>query len=545
MTFVSVAFFILELVLIGLSVFKGYRRGLGKSLIRMIYLIIIGLVSFFLGRSLSYKLSSALIDFTHSMLPNNINDLFTVTPELDILLGNLFGALMIPIMFALLFLLLQLFSLLFFDTISGGILKRIFGTEEKYPWSKWVGAAMGLIGGIFVSAILLMPAFEVIYIVEKTPDNTITIFENAYADNVVSSDSADASNQTALNSKVPAHDVNFDFKSSFDVTKISPLSVALLRGLTSYTVPASVVGVEASDVAVDTVTLFLEIGGDALYAYNVTAHSGGTANDALTNAGSSLIPYLAKSSTVKHISADLLRTFGQKLEEDGQVLGLEFPAPDDEVIQSIVTKLIHTLATTTTDTVEANMIALFSEPTFLFVPGEEEPHVPANHGLLALMSKMDKEDPLHSLSDEDSKILTQVVGDMAEHENMSDVLDDIRDYAIDKIEDSEIDLADSEYQQLCEDINEELTSKINTYLKQDNDIVIKEISADLAPNLTEIFVQHEIPLTELETNIVSTCIVEQFLKDEYRTEDGRVSVSSHQILDFFGIPEERIPDWAK
>ena len=52
MTFISVLFLVIELLIIGLGAFIGYKRGIGKSAVRVVYLAIIAVATFFIAKTI-------------------------------------------------------------------------------------------------------------------------------------------------------------------------------------------------------------------------------------------------------------------------------------------------------------------------------------------------------------------------------------------------------------------------------------------------------------------------------------------------------------
>lgn len=543
MTLLSVLFLVLELVILVGAAVTGYRRGIGKTAIRVLYLTIIGLGSFFLGRFVSFRLSDIIMDTVKGIVPQDVLTLLTTAPELEVLLINLVGALIAPLFFALLFGLLQLITLIYFNTIADKIVHAVYKKEEAPSWSKWAGAGTGAIVGIAVAAVLLSPIFTVIFVAENVPDDTVTIFAEALAEETPN-ESAAAPSVTGVLRAQPAP-LSLSIKPSFNVTKFIPWDKALVRALTTYDIPDHHTDDADHENASDVLPVLIETAGDALYAYNVTAHNGGTANDALTNAASTVIPHLDEASTIKIASADLLRAMGITLQEKGSVFGIEMPASEDPLLKSMINNLVDSLAHTTPDTVKANMVTLFNTPSISYDPvAEEKPVVSSNKGLLSTMSKLDKDDPSMSLENEElSSALAESLGNVADNSAMDAVMNDVRDYTVDMISQKDVDFADEKYQPFYEEVSQQLTAQITPHLSNP-EASVKDIATDIKPVLNDYLEEYEIEVSDLHTDIVATCIAKEFSDESYIV-DGELNISVSDIMNFFGISEGDLPDWAQ
>ncbi len=409
-TYVSVAFLVLELLIVGIGILMGYRRGVGRSAVRMVYLVAIGFISFFVGRSLAFRLSDTAISAVLGMVPEAVKPILDSAPGLKILIASIVGALMVPLLFAVLFGLLQLITLIFFKTISGKLVSTIYRKEEAPRFSKWAGAGVGLVSGLAVAAVLLSPIFTVMYLVESTPDETISIFtdvifgEEQVDEQVVAAAFPVNTLRTQTNLLAPAARPNFN--SSLNVSQLNPWSVALLKVLTGYELDDDDIDAILSEdededetasnngnkdnnsnkgnnknngnnsgkdkngnngkknskktSAADSLPALLEAAGDALYAYKETEAQGGTSTDAFTNAAAALVPYL-EEPTIRKATAEALSAVGETLKTEDSVMGFELPKSDNELIQSLVDEMVNTLADTNTETVADNMKTLFGE----------------------------------------------------------------------------------------------------------------------------------------------------------------------------------------
>lgn len=543
MTIVATAFLVLEILIVGIGILIGYKRGLGRTIVRAVYLAIIGVASFFIGRSLATTTTHFAMSFITPMLPAEILSLLEQKPELFALLENLIGALLVPIIFATLFALLQLFTLICFRLISKKLVYAITKKEGRTTAGKWTGAAAGMLLGIVVAAILLSPMYALIHIVESTPDETVTILEDAILGNDTALDAGAPVPQSTMSVR-PAT-IALASEKSFRVSGFSFVNELLIKGLTAYAIPNPIEGESATESATDTIPVLLATAGDALYAYNVTATHGGSAIDAITNAAAAVTPHLHESTSVCHIAADALYLVGVAFRDNGEFMGIELPESDNAILTSIVNNLVDTLSHTTPATVEDNMTSLFGKSEIHFGDSLDGLDVAVNKGLLASMTKLDKDDPMKSLADESlSDAVSTAINNMADNENMSEVLTDIKDFAVDIINSSEINLSDEKYDPLYEEISADLSSKLNEHIDTESEELasVSEVAKSLESTIESYFDAYDVPMGTFETSVLASCIAQEFYKEE-NIVDGSFNITVDEVLDFFGITQSDIDDF--
>lgn len=534
MDILSILFLLLHIVIIGLSVWIGYRRALGRSLVRLTYLIVIGVASFFLGKLLSSLLSGFVMGIVHKNLPAELQNALLQSPELEPLIGNIIGALLAPVLFALLFGILELLTLICFKKLSTRIVSSITKKEESPKWSNWAGAASGLVIGIAIAAVLLSPMYVLVNVAENTSEETAALLSGSYeqekAPVVPDGGSAMRVYPTGLALKI---------RPSFKTTSFFPWEKPLTQALTTYKIHGATEANHCESL-LHSLPVLLDVSGDAIYAYNVTIENGGEPNDALSNAAATVIPHLDESDTVKYISADAIHALGCTLQNGEPFFGIELPKTDDKFASSVVTHLVDALAHTTPETAKDNMITLFGEPTISYDAGATEmPAVVTNKGLLTTMTKIDAEDPLSSLRGEDTLTL---VGSLAENDNMSAMLDDIHQYTTDLIEESGINLADQQYESFYNDVKNDISTQISNHVNSEGSTVT-DVAKDIESTLGGYLEEHNIDLDDMQVSVVSVSIAKEFLNEEY-IKDGELDISIKDLMDFFGLDESQIPEWA-
>ena len=158
LTTLTVIFFVLAALIAVLCVLLGYIRGTGRSVVRLAYLAVIVLVSGLLSGVIAKAVSPALMDFIRTYYNKSITEILSYSPETEQLLQSILTTLMVPVVFSLLFLTLELLSLIQLKKLSIKIasLVRKDGDPMSKP-SKLIGAGVGLLQGLLIAAVVLLP----------------------------------------------------------------------------------------------------------------------------------------------------------------------------------------------------------------------------------------------------------------------------------------------------------------------------------------------------------------------------------------------------
>lgn len=158
LSILNVVLYILSVAIIGMCVFIGYKRGAGRSLVRLAYLSVIAVVSVFLSVLAARGVSSFATGYLKQINNETLSQIIRYSPEIEPLIRSILTALAIPFVFALLFLILQLLSLILLRPLSLKIVSLI--RREGDPMnrgSRLIGAGAGLVQGLLVAAILTLP----------------------------------------------------------------------------------------------------------------------------------------------------------------------------------------------------------------------------------------------------------------------------------------------------------------------------------------------------------------------------------------------------
>ena len=381
MTLISILFLLTEILIIGIGALIGYRRGVGRSAVRVAYIAIIGVATFFIAKKIASAIAPAAFELIYNAIPvEDVKHLLDKAPELDRLVENLIGALATPFVFAILFLVLQLLSLICFKLVSSKIVGAISKAEAPTKATRWMGAGVGLVTSIAVAAILLSPVYTMFHVVENTPDEAI----DAVLDTFGISEPAQELNTNTRALKAGAPLVAPTFRSVLPVTKLHPVSDLITRLATTFEVPEA----HAKESAMHTLHILADVAGDVLYVHHSTVDHGGTSMDALSNSVAAVTPHLNESLLVKDAAACALSALGEILIEDGKFMGITLPQNENAVVNEITHNVLDTMAHTTLDSVEENMTMLFGVVGDDLLPEQKRHDVSGKEGLLVAVDHM-------------------------------------------------------------------------------------------------------------------------------------------------------------
>ncbi|OPZ01337.1 MAG: hypothetical protein BWZ10_03473 [candidate division BRC1 bacterium ADurb.BinA364] len=146
------------MVILAICIWLGYRRGTGRSVVRLIYLSVLAVLSFFLARWLAGLFSGVALIAVARFYSEPIKQLMLRSPQTEQLVGRIITALLVPVIFALVFGVLQLLSLIRLKTLSEKLILLVKKDgDPKGAASSWIGAGIGVIQGILIAAVLLAP----------------------------------------------------------------------------------------------------------------------------------------------------------------------------------------------------------------------------------------------------------------------------------------------------------------------------------------------------------------------------------------------------
>lgn len=175
-----------------LGVISGFRRGLGRGIVRGVYLLLLipiaCLPATLLAAPISTRLTAIITDSSSSLIQTIVKD----SPETVELLFQMARSLTLPILFALFYGVLELLSLICFKRVSTWTVKKAAG-EKQNRHSGLFGGMLGLLQGVLVSTILLMPLCMAVTLASNTdpaafstPDSASSVQAEKQSDSAVS-----------------------------------------------------------------------------------------------------------------------------------------------------------------------------------------------------------------------------------------------------------------------------------------------------------------------------------------------------------------------
>lgn len=177
MTPIIIALYSITALILLVGAFLGYKRGFGRSLVRLVYLAVIALASFFIAKAVSSAISGKVLTFIQSYYNETISTLLASNPKIEAIIASIVTAVLSPVVFAILFGLLQLITLIFFKKISTKIVSLFSKEEGKSKASKWTGLATGLVGALIMIFALFSPLTFTASILANTPPDTLAAFD--------------------------------------------------------------------------------------------------------------------------------------------------------------------------------------------------------------------------------------------------------------------------------------------------------------------------------------------------------------------------------
>ncbi len=148
--------YVLELLILALGIWRGYKLGFYKSLVRTGYLVLIVPISALLANIIAHSVAHAVMGRVSSINNVTLYSLFQSSPETVSLVEALVSSIAFSVIFSVLFGILELLSLIKFNAISDKLTKKL-NTHDKSKAIKWGGLGIGLFNGLVSATILLIP----------------------------------------------------------------------------------------------------------------------------------------------------------------------------------------------------------------------------------------------------------------------------------------------------------------------------------------------------------------------------------------------------
>lgn len=492
--------FIIEALILGIGVLIGYKRGMVKTAIRLLELIIAAIASLFIGKWLSELVSDKVFALVYANLDGEIAGLLESAPQATELVAGLVGALLMPVIFSLVFILLELLSLIGLSALAK-LLAPHFG-EQLPPTkkSKWIGAGISALSSLLVAVVVLSPCYTGLRIVANVPSQTL----------------ADVSEELGLGrdafSALPENDMT------------PPLSSLIVNAATSFGADG------ASFRASEETPRLLHLAGDVLVSYNKSKDKGESSLLNISAAISSSVSHLKDSEYISRLTTSLLNAIGESIKGGNDIFGIakgQSGATADIILNSVG----NMLTGVTPDNIADNIAAIAGD-------GESE-------GVLTVITEITSEGDIKDVLADKEKVdkLADSLISIAENPNLSATMDALAEMGTGVI---------------AEALPEEGSAKREEYLSKMSESVNKLLSAtketkdnfeesvNIATNVIMETISesgtHEI--TEGEAKIISICALHYFGTEENYESAGSSDaselppISVEDIEEFLGLTSE-------
>lgn len=539
---IILSFLALEVVIVLVGTLLGLKRGLGKTVVRTVYLLVIGLVSFLIARLLTPKFLAVAVNALQAIYPEDLKSMFAASPEMEGMLASFLAAFAVPVCFAVLFGLLQLLTLIGFRPLSEKILAGIVKTENVSSGSRAAGAAVGLLVAVFVASFLLSPLFMASSVVMSVPEKHL---ESLGIAEVVESGQPSAKNLLSAQTAVHLLSTDEPMPGIFVINKV------VANSLTSFKTPAG-----AQTTVYQEIPIVTHLAFSMMDAHSKTLELGGDDIDALTNAGAILELYVDDSEFIRELASGAISAVGAVLSENHTIFGVELASPDDHGISAIMDSFIETISHTTSENLKANLVTLFGKPSHDLLPQDkldtkedlDFTHITKGYHNAGIISAFTHLNALHTGDNIDPEAakkgelaIASAFATMADNDAMDAVFKDVSAFASDLISQNASGLLDESSKETYKEVAENVQNTIAAVQESTTEEKVEAVKEVVNDSLSEF----DMEIEDWQSSIIASCAVKEFCGDDYLDENGNPTVSIEDIMIFFGVSDEEIPDWAK
>lgn len=477
LTTLTVIFFVLAALIAVLCVLLGYIRGTGRSVVRLAYLAVIVLVSGLLSGVIAKAVSPALMDFIRTYYNKSITEILSYSPETEQLLQSILTTLMVPVVFSLLFLTLELLSLIQLKKLSIKIasLVRKDGDPMSKP-SKLIGAGVGLLQGLLIAAVVLLPIGCGLTILSSADEASLAAL------NIQSSDGQ------AVSASYKADRYPVDVKYTFNA--------AIFKGMLSL---------ESGVNLYDEAPVLIDAAASALSSYK---NSGDNKTQAAFLAIGRLLPFMDNSKLLPELTSQLLRAAAGAWIDGHSFMDIKLDTTSS-ITGRLTLSFLETLRGATPKNIKGIIATLVGNG--------------ADSGVLDSIFKISDNN-----SDYKSKDSIDAMADMlvkiGKNGDMTEVITTVGELGTEIIKESGINVIEKDSPAYTE-IKEELINAI----EQGQDKPYEEQIAGLANSLSEIAGNNNAEVSDSEATILAVGLISYFGSTDEITEEG--------LMEYFGISD--------
>lgn len=529
---IAISFLVLELLIVALGVWLGYRRSTGRSLVRLVYLIVIGGLSLLVSRLVAGPISSAFWNLIHNNFVGEVAAILDASPNLDVLLIGFIGALCVPIVFSLVFAVLQALSMICLKRLSTAIVSKITGSgEEPTKKNRAIGAAIGAVSALVVVMGLFAPISMVETISAQISEDAVVVAEHLSAPapstllNVVPHVATDAARAFG---KLPS------VLRIFDYTNL----------LTLDTTPGGVSYSAAKEAGV--------IGNAALVVFDELKNedAGTTDEDAIAMIGrvaTVALGELSGSDMSREIMVDLVCGVGITLQNGGSIGGVD--TSHGSKVQNVLMKgVANTLAKTTKDNLAANMktfvgidldaVSTTGGNSSGDAQGEEQVDVKSEAGAIQYLAKADITNAQDILKDnEKCENLIDAIYTVSENPEMTDMMDAISEAGNELLSGDDNPLKDLD-ENTVSSFQDTLNNTLKIEAGKEESSSLKDKADTLKNTIVSTAKDNNIEIDEKQAELGAICVATEFLSQEMidaYLNDPNFSISYDEIAAYLGI----------
>jgi len=175
---IIILLYVLAVATLVLGAVIGYKRGMGRAAVRLVYLIVLAVIAFFVSMAIAGAISAPIMDTIRGYYNDTIKTVVNSNPQLEAMVQSLITAILSPIIFSALFGILQLLSLICLKKLSLKIV-GLFKKEVEPKVSKWVGAGIGLVSAFVMVFALFAPVSFVASTLANASEESLAVIDAA------------------------------------------------------------------------------------------------------------------------------------------------------------------------------------------------------------------------------------------------------------------------------------------------------------------------------------------------------------------------------
>lgn len=488
---------ILEIILLCIAIYIGYRRNIWRGLTRTIYLFIIAILSYVIAKIISPIIANLLLDWIYEFDMDIINSLWVDSPETIELCKTIIAPYIVAVLFPALFIIFELLSLIKCSRVSQKLFGKI-NLNIRPRVFKIIGAAIGLINGFIFVSIALIPLCLIVAL---------------GGINAVSSDNLNSSD-------------NFDYKANI----LIPASVTLnnITNIDVESLPEEYVDIFERDI---------DMTAEAQWLVNAAIHAGESHSNAKSNNASSKEAVFfalgaanensGQSEVIPAIFMRIVLIASDKWGNDQEFLGIQLQA-NNRLASVLISETLNTLKSTTKDNVRSTVRTLMGN-------GYDKGVI---NNILILSLMQDEEHSSEELTEEKTEILAETLVEFGKNEDFKEIThmvsNDLRDEFAEETKDKLFPdrTSDSEKKEVATALVEEINLYNQSSELDDNAYDYETRVNNVAQYITEIDEKYNYQATESEAMIVAVSLVSYV--------DSTDNASIEGVLTYFGFSEHEI-----